>query len=82
MTFRLNEVLAPTDQLTWVVGRVSAIDVAGKSVEIALGSDGPNPAPRIPGAAYLASYTPRLGDKVHALRHPQIGVLVLGTTTR
>lgn len=81
MPFNILDELNQGQQLKWVVARVKSHDATKRKMVLVIGDPADATAPTIPGASYLQSYTPRIGDIVHALVHEHTGVLVLGTTS-
>jgi microcystin-dependent protein len=75
------DVLAAEPELGWLVARVKEINTTTKKLKLIVGDTGDTTALVVDKASYLASYTPAIGDIVHALIKEDRGVLVLGTTT-
>jgi microcystin-dependent protein len=75
------DVLAAEPELGWLVARVKEIDTVSKKLKLVVGDTADTTALVVNKASYLASYTPAVGDIVHALIKEDRGVLVLGTTT-
>lgn len=68
----LAEALAGPSPVDWITATVASVE--GDSVTLSyLGS-------LVPDVAVLDSYTPVVGDFVHALSRPQQGILVLGSS--
>lgn len=76
--------LSDGPQLEWVIAQVQQVHgaVAGRGGRLTLiipSATGGTPKFYY-NVPYLTSYTPRINDKVHAIRQEGKGMLVLGTT--
>jgi len=66
------------NSLYWMVGIVSAVNTTTRKLSVQF--RGQSGSASTPGVDYVMSYSPAVGDKVHAISAEERGILVLGTT--
>jgi hypothetical protein len=72
VTAPLLNALATGTGVNWIKAKVSAISVTEHTVTLSYRDA------TVPHIQYLNSYIPEIGDTVHVLVHPGMGMLILG----